>query len=70
MPTTDDIISFVKDENISGDAERDPYGYAAVVIDTTLAWALDDGIVSGMSERERDILSTTLAVFRLGDSLN
>jgi hypothetical protein len=67
---TDDITRFVHDENKSGDAERDPYGYAVTVIATTLEWALDDGISSTMNPQEYSILELLgIVLTRFDDSI-
>jgi hypothetical protein len=64
---TDDIATFVRTENESGNAERDPYGYAVTVIATTLEFALDDGISGAMNERECTILELLARVLMATD---
>jgi hypothetical protein len=52
-----DLEGFIREQNESGDAERDPYGYAINVIATTLEWALDDGIRGAMNDHEFALLN-------------
>jgi hypothetical protein len=51
-----DLAEWVKDQLDTGDAERDPYGFASLTIKTVLEFALDDGISGSMSEGEFRIL--------------